>query len=77
MSIVIYIAIMAAVTYLVRMIPFTLIRKKITSKFLRNFLYYINNNTAAMCLRMKNVKRMFSQPYFMVSHRLTFVKFLA
>lgn len=41
MSIVIYIAIMAGVTYLVRMIPFTLMRKKIRSKFLRNFLYYI------------------------------------
>ncbi len=41
MSIVIYIAVMAGVTYLVRMIPFTLMRKKIQSKFLRSFLYYI------------------------------------
>ncbi|MBQ8296963.1 MAG: AzlD domain-containing protein [Ruminococcus sp.] len=41
MSIVIYIAVMAGVTYLVRMIPFTVMRKKIKSQFLRSFLYYI------------------------------------
>lgn len=41
MSIVIYIAVMAGVTYLVRMIPFTLMRRKISSKFLKSFLYYI------------------------------------
>lgn len=41
MSIFIYIAVMAGVTYLVRMIPFTLMRKKISSKFLRSFLHYI------------------------------------
>lgn len=41
MSIVIYIAVMAGVTYLIRMIPFTLFRQKIKSKFIRSFLYYI------------------------------------
>ncbi len=41
MSIVIYIAVMAIVTYLVRMIPFTMFRKKIKSRFFRSFLYYI------------------------------------
>lgn len=41
MSIGIYIAVMAIVTYLVRMIPFTLFRKKIKSQFFRSFLYYI------------------------------------
>ncbi len=41
MSIVIYIAVMAGVTYLVRMIPFTMMRRKIRSQFLRSFLYYI------------------------------------
>ncbi|MDE6020779.1 MAG: AzlD domain-containing protein [Ruminococcus sp.] len=41
MNIFIYIAVMAGVTYLVRMIPFTLMRKKISSKFLRSFLHYI------------------------------------
>ena len=41
MSIAIYIAVMAGVTYLVRMIPFTVFRKKIKSQFFRSFLYYI------------------------------------
>lgn len=41
MSIIIYIAVMSGVTYLIRMIPFTLFRKKIKSPFFRSFLYYI------------------------------------
>lgn len=41
MSIVIYIAVMAGVTYLIRMLPFTLFKLKIKSKFLRSFLKYI------------------------------------
>lgn len=41
MSVIIYIIVMAAVTYLIRMIPFTLFRKKIKSPFFRSFLYYI------------------------------------
>ena len=41
MSIAIYIAVMAGVTYLIRMIPFTLFRKKIRSRFFRSFLYYV------------------------------------
>lgn len=41
MSILIYIIVMGGVTYLIRMIPFTLFRKKIKSKFFRSFLYYI------------------------------------
>lgn len=41
MSIVIYIAVMAGVTYLVRMIPFNFFRKQIKSRFFRSFLYYI------------------------------------
>ena len=41
MSMVIYIAIMAGVTYLIRMIPFTLFRKKIKSRFIQSVLYYI------------------------------------
>jgi branched-subunit amino acid transport protein len=32
---------MATVTYLVRMIPFTLMRRKIKSVFIKSFLYYI------------------------------------
>ena len=41
MSIVIYIAVMAGVTYIIRMVPFTMFRKKIQSRFLKSFLYYI------------------------------------
>lgn len=41
MSIAVYIAVMAIVTYLIRMIPFTMFRKKIKSQFFRSFLYYI------------------------------------
>ena len=41
MSIVIYIAVMAIVTYLIRMIPFTVFRRKIRSRFFRSFLHYV------------------------------------
>lgn len=41
MSVAIYIFVMAAVTYLIRMIPFTFFRKKIKSRFFRSFLHYI------------------------------------
>ncbi|MDD6991210.1 MAG: AzlD domain-containing protein [Oscillospiraceae bacterium] len=41
MSIAIYIAVMAGVTYLIRMLPLTLFKSKIKSKFLRSFLKYI------------------------------------
>ena len=36
-----YLLIMAGVTYLIRMIPLVFFRKKIKSRFLRSFLYYI------------------------------------
>ncbi len=41
MSIVLYIAVMALVTYLVRMFPLTFFRRKIKSRFLKSFLFYI------------------------------------
>lgn len=41
MKVALYILVMALVTYLIRMIPFTLFRKKIKSRFFRSFLYYI------------------------------------
>ena len=41
MSLVIYIAVMAIVTYLIRMLPFTLFRRKIKSRFIRSFLHYV------------------------------------
>ena len=36
-----YIFVMAGVTYLIRMIPFTFFRKPIKSRFFRSFLHYI------------------------------------
>lgn len=41
MTMFIYIAVMAGVTYLIRMIPFTMFRRKIKSRFLQSVLYYI------------------------------------
>ncbi|MDE5764948.1 MAG: AzlD domain-containing protein [Ruminococcus sp.] len=41
MSTAIYIFVMASVTYLIRMIPFTFFKKKIKSQFIRSFLKYI------------------------------------
>ena len=37
----IYLLIMAGSTYLIRVIPFVLVRRKITNRFIRSFLYYI------------------------------------
>lgn len=36
-----YLLISAGVTYLIRMLPLVLVRKKITNRFIRSFLYYI------------------------------------
>ena len=36
-----YLLAMAGITYLVRMIPFTLVRGKIKSVYIQSFLYYI------------------------------------
>ena len=41
MTIALYIAVMAGVTYLIRMVPFAAFRKKIHSRFVRSFLAYI------------------------------------
>ena len=38
----------AVVTYLVRVLPLTLIRKPISSRFLRSFLYYVPYVTLAV-----------------------------
>ena len=36
-----YLAVMAGVTYLIRMLPLVLCKKKIQNRFVRSFLYYI------------------------------------
>lgn len=40
-NIYIYIIVMALVTYAIRVLPLTLIRKEIKSTFIRSFLYYV------------------------------------
>ncbi len=47
-NIYIYIAIMAGVTYAIRVLPLTLIRKQIKNKFLKSFLYYVPYVTLAV-----------------------------
>ena len=37
----VYLVVMAGVTYLVRMLPFVLVKGKIENKFLQSFLHYI------------------------------------
>lgn len=41
LKIILYILVMAGVTYLIRMLPLAIFRKKITNRFVRSFLYYI------------------------------------
>ncbi len=43
-----YIAIMGLVTYAIRVLPLTLIRKQIKNTFLRSFLYYVPYVTLAV-----------------------------
>ena len=44
----VYILVMALVTYLIRMLPLTLIREKIKSTFIKSFLYYVPYVTLAV-----------------------------
>ena len=37
----VYILVVAVVTYLIRVLPLTLIRREIKNRFLRSFLYYV------------------------------------
>ena len=43
-----YIFAMAAVSYLIRTLPLTLIRRRIENRFLRSFLYYVPYVTLAV-----------------------------
>ena len=47
-NIYIYIAIMALVSFCIRVLPLTLIRKQIKSQFLQSFLYYVPYVTLAV-----------------------------
>lgn len=47
-NIYIYIAVMATVTYLIRVLPLTLIRGQIQNRFIKSFLYYVPYVTLAV-----------------------------
>lgn len=47
-NIYIYILVMAGVSYVVRVLPLTLIRKQISNRFIRSFLYYVPYVTLAV-----------------------------
>lgn len=47
-NVLIYIAIMAMVTYIIRMLPLTLIKKEITNKYIKSFLFYVPFVTLAV-----------------------------
>lgn len=47
-NIYVYIALMAGVTFLIRVLPLTLIRRPFKSRFLRSFLYYVPYVTIAV-----------------------------
>jgi len=47
-NVLIYIAVMAIVTYAIRVLPMTLIRKQIKNRFIKSFLYYVPYVTLAV-----------------------------
>ena len=47
-SIYLYILVAAGVSFLIRTLPLTLIRRQITNRFLRSFLYYVPYATLAV-----------------------------
>lgn len=47
-NIYVYMFIMATVTYLIRMLPLALIKRKITNRFFKSFLYYVPFVTLAV-----------------------------
>ena len=47
-NIYIYIFVMAGVTYLIRLLPLTIIRNEIKNTFIRSFLYYVSYVTLSV-----------------------------
>ena len=58
-----YLLVMAGVTYLVRMIPLILIKKKVTNRFIRSFLYYVPYSVLAVM----TVPAIFSATSYLIS----------
>ena len=53
-NIYLYIAVMAGVSYLIRVLPLTLIRKPIKNQFIQSFLYYVPYMTFPAILSATN-----------------------
>lgn len=47
-SVYIYLAVMAGITYAIRVLPLTLIQRQIKNRFLQSFLYYVPYVTLAV-----------------------------
>ena len=52
-NIYIYIFVMAGVTYLIRLLPLTIIRKEIKNTFIRSFLYYVDYKKIAEMVKTR------------------------
>ena len=53
----IYIAVMFAVSYTIRILPLTLIRKPIKNQFIQSFLYYVPYVTLAVMTSRPSLRR--------------------
>ena len=64
----IYIAVMALVSYAIRVLPLTLIRKPIKNQFIQSFLYYVQSPVAgAVALVVGILAAWFGASLFQVS----------
>jgi branched-subunit amino acid transport protein len=65
----VYLLVIAGVTYLVRMLPMVLIKKKITNSFVRSFLYYV----PYAVLGVMTVPAIFSSTSYLISAIVGFI----
>lgn len=65
----VYLAVSALVTYLIRMLPLVLVKKKIQNRFLISFLYYV----PYAVLTVMTVPSMFTATEYIVSASIGFV----
>lgn len=69
MMIYVYIIAISLTTYLIRMLPLTLLQKKIESRFIRSFLYYV----PYACLTAMTIPSIFSATRNVYSAAIGFV----
>ena len=65
----VYLAVSALVTYLIRMLPLVLVKKKIQNRFLISFLYYV----PYAVLTVMTVPSMFTATEYIISACIGFV----